>query len=128
MPTNVTGILKVEQQSVQTSASTSYADITGTSTSATVNGVSYLVVYRGNEGADTASRLAFLQCMMGSTQIGEGGGEAANANAAHYVGPHCSGFRRITGDGSSVFKFQGKTNAGTDPDDQLRHAGNALAR
>lgn len=113
MATNITGILKAEQQTQQTTASTSYADVTGTSTSATVNGVSYLVVYRGNQGADTASRLAFLQCMMGSTQIGEGGGEAANTRAVHYIGPHCSGFRRITGDGSSVFKFMGKTNAGT---------------
>lgn len=103
------------EDSVQATTSTSYTDISCT-TSALVNGKDYFVIVRGSEGADSSSRRAFIQALFGATQIAEGGGEAfgaAGITLSAWAGPQCLGFNKVTGDGSSVLKLQGKTSAGT---------------
>jgi hypothetical protein len=107
----ITPIIAV-QDTVQSTTSTSYTNI-GCETAALANGIKYLVFFHGTTGADTNSRLAFLQLLHGATQIAESGGESfLNANIA-YNGPKCVGIAVVVGDGTSTLKFQGKTNAGT---------------
>jgi hypothetical protein len=108
----IAGILQAVQATQQTTASTSYVDISCALASPLANGVTYWVGYHCGQSSDNSARITHSRLMHGTAEIGEGGGEGFAA-AAPYGVPQTQGWTVIVGNGTDGLRFQGKTNAGT---------------
>lgn len=81
-------------------------------TSALANGVDYFVAYYGNCGSDSTSAVPLMRFVFGSTVIGDTGDEG-RGNDGHWDNSECTGYAKITGNGTDTLKFQMNSNGYT---------------
>lgn len=92
------------QDTEQSTSSTTPVDA-NCETSALSNGVDYLIIYTGNVGGGATSEQPRMQLLFGSTVLGWVSGEGRGLDN-HWDGAQCSGFRKVTGNGTDTLKFQ----------------------
>jgi hypothetical protein len=119
---SLSNTLFASQDTIQSTTSTALVNV-GCETPPLSAGVEYVIFYSGLVGALQRNRDVELVCTYGSTVIGRANlrtSDQGTTTSGSMLGGFCSGFYKVTGDGSNSVKFQHRgilssTNVRTGP-------------
>lgn len=92
------------QDTTQNTTSQTYVDV-ACETSELEDGVEYLVIYRASTGGSDTDAKPEMQLLFGATTLAEVASEGRGLGQ-HWDSTQCSGFCRVTGNGTDTLKFQ----------------------